>query len=98
MIATDSIFQTKTVHLLILYYTDNFLNAVACWVKNSADYILKYFFLIFARKQDLTFYANCLLRTICMRCQILFSGKDIINLLPAELALSVVKINSLYKH
>ena len=48
-------------------------------------------FLIFPRKQDLTFHANCLLsqktgfdiscklspkETICMKCQILFSGKN----------------------
>ena len=35
----------------------------ACWVKNSADDILKYFFfLIFPGQQDLTLHANCLLR------------------------------------
>ena len=33
-------------------------------------------FLIFPRKQDLTFHANCLLETICMKCQILFSRKN----------------------
>ena len=33
-------------------------------------------FLIFHRKQDLTFHANCLLMTICMKYQILFPGKN----------------------
>ena len=72
-------------------------------------------FLIFPRKQDLTFQANCLLRrqfawnvkscflgkirktkeTICLKCQILFSGKNkknIINLSSAENAQKVVKV------
>ena len=35
---------------------------LACLVKNPADDIFKYFFLIFRRQQTLTFYANCLLR------------------------------------
>ena len=59
--------------------------------KFSADDILKYFFLIFPRKQDLTFHANCLLK-----CQILFSGKNkknIINLSSAENAQRVVKVS-----
>ena len=56
----------------------------ACWVKTSADDILKYFFLVFPRKQDLTFCANC---------QILFSGKNNnINLSSAEIAHRVVKV------
>ena len=32
-------------------------------------------FLVFPRKQILTFHANCL-QTICIKCQILFSGKN----------------------
>ena len=32
-------------------------------------------------------------RDICLKCQILFSGKNSINLLFAELAQSVVKVN-----
>ena len=36
--------------------------------------------IIFPRKHDLTFHANCLqfvpLETICMKCQIMFSGKN----------------------
>ena len=45
---------------------------------------------------------NCLLRpeeTICMKCQSLFSGiykkKNIINLLSAEFAQRVVKVNDI---
>ena len=43
-------------------------------------------FLIFSRKHDLTFHANCLEKAICIRCQILFSRKKktIINLSSAE--------------
>ena len=33
-------------------------------------------FLIFPRKQVLTFHANCPKETICMKCQYLFSGKN----------------------
>ena len=69
--------------------------------KFSADDIVKCFFLffclfcflIFFRKQVLTFHANCL----CMKCQILFSRKKtrtIINLLSAILAQRVVKVTS----
>ena len=36
------------------------LNSLKHSKKKSADDILKYFFLIFPRKQDLTFHANCL--------------------------------------
>ena len=54
---------------------------------NSADDKLEIFFLFFLikrivnkiRKQDLTFHANCLIHsmaTICMKRQILFSGKN----------------------
>ena len=32
-------------------------------------------FLTFPRKQDLTFHANCLQETICMKCHIMFSGE-----------------------
>ena len=54
------------------------------------------FFFFFPEKQDLIFHANCPLETICMKCQILFHGKNkkyIINLLSAELAQRVVKVN-----
>ena len=40
---------------------------------------------IFPIKQDLTFH-------VCMKCQILFSGKNITNLSSAELAQSMVKV------
>ena len=46
----------------------------ACWVKNSADDILKYIFYIFSNRLDLTFHANYLLS--CMKCQILFFQKN----------------------
>ena len=96
--------------------------------KNSADNILKCFFVVFfSRKQDLTFqeltfhancfprrklvltfqdltfYVDCLLRgTICMKCQLLLSGKmsvsfleknkSIISLSSAEFAKCVVLV------
>ena len=53
------------------------------------------YFHIFPRKQALTFHANCLQETICMKCQNLFSGKNkkiIINLLSVEFAQRVVKV------
>ena len=45
------------------------------WTK-SADVKFMVFFLFFPRKHDLTFHANCLLETICMKCQVLFSGES----------------------
>ena len=63
--------------------------------------------MFFPEKQDLTFHANCPMErfdisckfspveTLCMKCWILFSGKNkknIINLLSVELAKSVVKV------
>ena len=36
----------------------------ACWVKISADNILKYLFLILTRKHDMILYANCLLNNL----------------------------------
>ena len=63
--------------------------------KFSADDILKYFS-DFSQKKcfDISFKLSPL-ETICMECQILFSGKNKknINLLSAELALRVVKVN-----
>ena len=50
---------------------------LAVWIKFSAIDILKYFSYFFG-KHDLTFHANCLLspvETICMKCQVMFSGK-----------------------
>ena len=64
--------------------------------KILAHNILEYF-VIFPRKQNLTFHANCLqMETICMKCKILFSEKTkkhIINLSPAEFAQRMVKVN-----
>ena len=72
--------------------------------KHLADKILKYvffffffFFVVFffSRKQVLTVYANCPTETICMKCYILFSGKNknnIINLLFAEFAHSAASV------
>ena len=67
---------------------------LALWVKNSADDILEYFS-YFSKKTGLDI--SCKLspvETICMICQILFSGnkhENITNLSSAELAQSVVK-------
>ena len=72
---------------------------LALWLKFSANNILKYFFSYFSWKTG--FDVSCKLspkETICMKCQNLFSGKNkknIINLLAAELAQIVVKINRL---
>ena len=47
----------------------------------------------------MTFQANCLLETICLKCHILFSGKNkknIINLSSAENAQRVVKVKIAY--
>ena len=54
------------------------------------------FFLFFPEKEDLTFHANCF-KSICMKCQILFSRKNkknITNLSSAELVKRVVKVKS----
>ena len=47
--------------------------------KNSADDILKdNIFSYFSQKTGLTFRASCLqMETICMKCNILFSGKKL---------------------
>ena len=61
------------------------LNALTLWVKFSADNILKYF-TYFSQKTG--FDISC---KICMKCQILFSGKNkknTINLSSAENAQS----------
>ena len=64
------------------------------WVKFSADDILKYFSYFLQKKG---FDISCKLspvETICMKCQILFSGKNkktVTNLLSAEIAQRVVK-------
>ena len=69
---------------------------LALWVKFSADDILKYFS-YFSQKTG--FDISCKLspkKTICMKCQILFSGKNKKNniiLSSAENAQRVVKVN-----
>ena len=68
---------------------------LAHWVKISLDDIFKYFF-YFTQKTG--FAISCKLsplETVCMKCQILFCGKNkenIANLLSAELAQRVVKV------
>ena len=47
-------------------------------ITTTADDILKYFFIIFQRKQVLVFHMNCL-QTIHMKCQDLFSLKNLRN-------------------
>ena len=62
-------------------HTEKYKRFIALWV-NFQQITLKYF-LIFP------------METICKKCQILFSGKNkknIVNLLSAELALRVVKV------
>ena len=49
-------------------------------------------FLILPRIQDFTFLANCLLEIVYLKCHILFSGKNVTNLLSAELAKRVVRL------
>ena len=68
---------------------------LALWVNFSADDILKYFS-YFSQKTG--YDISCKLspkETICMKCRILFSGKNkknIINLSSAENAQRVVKV------
>ena len=77
------------------YIQSNPLYRLALWVKFSADNILKYFS-YFSQKTG--YDISCKLspkETICMKCQILFSGKNkknIINLSSAENAKRVVKV------
>ena len=66
---------------------------LALWVKFTGDNILKYFFLIFPRKQDLTFYANCLhWRQFAWNVKSSFLGKNISTLSSVEFAHRVVKV------
>ena len=67
-----------------------------------------YFFFIFPRKHDLTFHANCLqwrqspMETICMKHQILFSGKNkkkiskyrLLKFLPSVISINIALVNS----
>ena len=71
--------QTNIVHDLML----------SKLLANSVDNKLGEIFLIFPRKQDLTFLCKLsLLEKICMKCQILFSRENKKNktkMLPAEI-------------
>ena len=58
--------------------------------KFSADDILKYF-LLFSPENRNTHFMQ-IVSTICMKCQILFSGENITNLSPAELAKTAIKV------
>ena len=72
---------------------------LACWVKFSADNILKYFFLIFPRKQTLTFHENCLSRQFSWNVKVYFlwrNKKNIISLPSVESAQQVLKIKESY--
>ena len=62
-----------------------FFQGHRCLVKNLS-------FLIFPRKQHLTFHANCLLGDNLHEMAKLFSGKNITNLLSAESARCVAKV------
>ena len=67
-------------------------------VKFSVDDILKLFFLFFPENR--IWHYMQIVSTICMKCQILFSGRNKKNITifsAAELAQSLVKVNSL-KH
>ena len=70
---------------------------LACWVKISADEILKYFSYS-SRKTEFDISSKLSRETICMKCQSLFSGKNkknIIKLSPAESAHSMVSVKTL---
>ena len=87
-------FDTSTP---FFHYHINNLTLIAFWVKFSADDILKYF-LLFPRKQDLTFDANCLhWRHLAWTVKACFLGgkkkKNITNLSSAESVQGVVKVN-----
>ena len=67
---------------------------LALWVKFAADDILKYFS-YFSQKTGFDISCKLSKETICMKCQIQFSGKNkknIINLSSAENAQRVVKV------
>ena len=82
------------VSLIIMVSTDLSYSCLACWVKFSADDLLKYFS-YFSQKICSRFQANCLQwRKFSIKSQILFSWKNQknINLSPAEITQRVVKI------
>ena len=69
--------------------------SLACWIQFSAHDIMKYFFSYFPQKTG--FDISCKLspvETVCMKHQILISGKNRknINLLSAELAQREIKV------
>ena len=83
---------------IILIAASHYMNLrLALWVKYSADDILKYF------SQKTGFDISCKLspmEVICMKCQILFSGKNkktitITSLSSAEIAQRVVKVKNM---
>ena len=65
--------------------------------KISSDNILQCFILIFSQKTRFDILCKLSpLETICMKCQILFSGKNkknVMNLLFAEFACSMLSVN-----
>ena len=77
-----------------------FISLLACWVIISTDNILKCLFFVFPRKQALAFHANCLLtRQFAhgMSKPIFWEKKEnIIDLLSAEFAKRVVRVNKEY--
>ena len=65
---------------------------LALLLKFSADDILKYFSFLL---QKIGFNITCKLETVCIKCQILISGKNkknIVSLSTADYALKVVKV------
>ena len=81
---------TKSFFFCVVY-------SLSDWIKISADDNLKYFSYF---SQETGFDISCklsLMETICIKCQILFSGKNkknFINLSSAELAQRVVKVKA----
>ena len=79
----------------VKYCCTTLMLTVIMWVKISADTILKYFSYF---SQKIGFHLSCKLspKTVCMKCQNLFSWKkkkNIINLWHAESAERVIFLN-----
>ena len=97
-ILLDIVLSSRVWHFIIqnLHCTFHYSH-FTCWGKCSTNDIFKYVFLIFPRKVDLTFHANCLLSgSFCMTCQILFSRKtkkNTISLSSAESAHNMVHVS-----
>ena len=63
---------------------------------NAGENFSRYFFLLFPENR-IWHFMQLVSLTICMECQILFSGKNLINMSNAESAHSMVSVKALIK-